>query len=373
MAANDGRTQKPTFLVLGGSGFIGRNFVDFLIKNDLVSKVRVVDKVPPQTAWFNKNHQEVFKDPRVEFRSANLISPSSCQSVFDGSQDDFQYVVNFAAETKCGQTDPVYKEGTFVLSVNCAKEAARCNVQRYIEMSSSQMYSNGKRPAKECDDTDPWTPMARFKLQVEDDLRQINGLDYVIVRPAIVYGIGDKNGLVPRLIIGGVYKCLGEMMKLLWTRDIQMNTVHVTDLCRAIWHLCRHGKTGQVYHVVDKGNTIQGKLSDLVSEIFDINHDYVGTVLSTLAKADMASVVNDINEKHLSPWADACARDGIENTPLNPYLDQELLYNRHLHLDGSKLEATGFDHLFPEVTKELLLQILHDYIEMGIFPASILQ
>lgn len=37
--------------------------------------------------------------------------------------------------------------------------------------------------------------MARFKLQVEEDLATIPGLNYVILRPAIVYGIGDKNGI----------------------------------------------------------------------------------------------------------------------------------------------------------------------------------
>lgn len=42
---------------------------------------------------------------------------------------------------------------------------------------------------------DPWTVMARFKLMVEDDLPTVPGLNYVILRPAIVYGIGDKNGL----------------------------------------------------------------------------------------------------------------------------------------------------------------------------------
>lgn len=42
---------------------------------------------------------------------------------------------------------------------------------------------------------DPWTVMARFKLMVEDELPTVPGLNYVILRPAIVYGIGDKNGL----------------------------------------------------------------------------------------------------------------------------------------------------------------------------------
>ena len=36
----------------------------------------------------------------------------------------------------------------------------------------------------------------------------------------------------------------------------------------------------------------------------------------------MTSIVEDINDRHMKPWADACQRDGIANTPLNPFIDQ---------------------------------------------------
>ena len=36
----------------------------------------------------------------------------------------------------------------------------------------------------------------------------------------------------------------------------------------------------------------------------------------------MSDVVDDINEKHMQPWSDACQRDGIVNTPLTPFIDQ---------------------------------------------------
>ena len=37
----------PKVLVLGGVGFIGRNFIAYLIENDLAKSIRVVDKVLP--------------------------------------------------------------------------------------------------------------------------------------------------------------------------------------------------------------------------------------------------------------------------------------------------------------------------------------
>lgn len=64
-----------------------------------------------------------------------------------------------------------------------------------------------------------------------------------------------------------------------------MNTVHVRDVVRAMWHVTLRSDTiGQTYNVVDESDSTQGSISALVSELFNINHDYWGTALSTLAK-----------------------------------------------------------------------------------------
>ena len=62
-------------LVLGGVGMIGRNFVKYLLDNNLAESIRVVDKVLPATAFLGKGHAEAFKDPKVEFKQGNLTSP----------------------------------------------------------------------------------------------------------------------------------------------------------------------------------------------------------------------------------------------------------------------------------------------------------
>jgi len=42
---------------------------------------------------------------------------------------------------------------------------------------------------------EPWTPYAQYKWRVEQELSNMADLNYVIVRPAIVYGPGDRTGL----------------------------------------------------------------------------------------------------------------------------------------------------------------------------------
>ncbi|RUS73109.1 hypothetical protein EGW08_019131, partial [Elysia chlorotica] len=201
-------------LILGGTGFIGRNLVDYIVRNNLAVKIRVVDKVPPQMAWLNSKHSESFANPIVEFKHSNLIHISSVEKAFCDEDGQFDFVINFAAETKYGQTEPVYKEGIERLSLNCAEVASRHRLKKFVEISTAQLYAGDKRLASEDSHLDPWTNLARHKLEVEKNLASFGpDLNYVIVRPAIVYGLGDRTGLTPRIIIGSIYRYIRQKMQ----------------------------------------------------------------------------------------------------------------------------------------------------------------
>ena len=74
-------------LVLGGIGFIGRNFVSYLVKNNLAASIRVVDKVLPATAYLTASQKEAFDDARVEFKQANLVNAGMRSNLFNAHCD----------------------------------------------------------------------------------------------------------------------------------------------------------------------------------------------------------------------------------------------------------------------------------------------
>lgn len=361
-------TEKPKVLVLGGCGFIGRHIVCELVAKNITSGVCVVDKVPPQIAWLNEKQAKIFNEDVVTFRSANLINSASCSAAF--GEEQWDWVINAAGETKTGQVEAVYHEGIVRLSTNCANEAAKRRVKVYLEISAGNMGSDETVPHKESDDCNPWTVTARCKYLVEKEIKSTPDLNWIIVRPAIVYGLSDKTGLTPRLVIGAVYRELKETMKILWDENLHINTVHVTDVARAIVWLCQQGRTGHICNIVDDGNTKQGDINNIISDIFNINHKYWGNIVSSIAKNDTAGLINEINEKHLVPWAKVCSAGGLDNTPLTPYIDQDSVHQNHLHLDGSKLRAEGFTYSVPKPTQENLMEVLMDFVTMKIFPAS---
>ncbi|KAF7722582.1 hypothetical protein EC973_002935 [Apophysomyces ossiformis] len=369
--------STSTVLVLGGVGFIGRHFVDYLVKNNLVapSNIRVADKALPQTAYLSEAHKETFA--KVEFKQTNLINPNSIQACFQRTDGkEFDYVFNFAAETKYSQVPEVYQERIYQLSINCAKEAAKRNVKVFVEMSTAEVYDSDQDASTESSKIKPWTVVAKHKYKAEEELKKIKGLNLVILRPAVVYGPGALNGLTPRLIIGRIYKHLNEEMKLLWSKDLKLNTVHVDDVTRATWHTAnwylKHGKTNDrvpVFNLADKEDTDQETINKQLQSIFGITTGYHGSVVSSFAKLNLDSVIEDVNEKHLAPWAELVRKSDIQVTPLSPYLDEELLYNNALSVDGSKIEReTGFVYTVPKLTQEKLEEIIDYYRALKVWP-----
>lgn len=96
----------------------------------------------------------------------------------------------------------------------------------------------------------------------------------------------NPNGIwsVPRIVIAAIYKYLKETMKLLWDDKMRLDTVHVEDVCRVIWTLGQSSKGHrQTYNIVDDSLSTQGSISGLLADIFDIDIDYFGTVVSNLS------------------------------------------------------------------------------------------
>jgi len=365
---------KPNVLILGGLGFIGRNFVEYLVSNNLADKIRVADKGLPELVGLSKKQSEIIKNKDVvEFKQLNLARENMVNKAFDDGGIKWDIVVNLAGETKYSQTEEVYKENIIDVSVTCATAAAKRAVNRYIEVSTAQVYDSGKKPSAEEDKLKPWTKLAKAKLAAEEELQKIKGLNLIIVRPAIVYGPGDITGITPRLITGAVYKHLNETMEFLWDKDLRINTVHVEDVCAALFHLAQQGQVGQIYNLADSNDTDQGSVNKLLESIFKIKTDFMGFLKSKAATAvAMKTVAETANEKHLKPWSELCKSMGITNTPLTPYLDEELLYNNSYSVDGTKITKTGFTYKHPEMKEADLRQTIDYFVELSFFPKGLI-
>lgn len=125
------------------------------------------------------------------------------------------------------------------------------------------VYKPDQVPRKETDKLKPWLKLAKWKLQSEEELSKIEGLNLCVLRLANVYGPYASKSTGTVLCLARVYKHLDKEMKWLWDKDLRAHTVHVEDAVRACWTAAKwrerrgrmDGQPPPVFNIVDHGDT----------------------------------------------------------------------------------------------------------------------
>ncbi|KAI2633736.1 NAD(P)-binding protein [Hypomontagnella submonticulosa] len=374
-------TEKPSVLIIGGLGYIGRFLARHIHENQLASDIRLVDKVLPQLAWLPPEFEAACSADK--FIQADASKEQALARIFDRSDGkQWDYVFNCGGETRYSQEDEVYKVRSLGLSLAVGREAAKRKVRCFVELSTGMVYKSNSAPSKEGDKLKPWSKIAVFKLQAEEELAKIDGLNLVIVRLPHVYGPYASQWVATALCMARVYQALGEELKFLWTKDLRTNTAHIDDVTRALWAIASWYDAGKanwdeksmgvtpIFNVVDKGMTTQGVVAGIIGEVFGIETGFQGSLLSNLARLNMDTVVDDVNDDVLGPWADLLADAKITRPgPLTPFMEKELLKDTDLSMDGSRLETVvGFQYQKPTITKELVEEVIESYKKMKWWP-----
>lgn len=304
----------------------------------------------------------------------------------------FDYVFNCGGETRYSQDPSVYALRSTALTTTLATYITNMKPSPVlVEFGDGMVYkppSSSTISSGGCSETaqlKPWLKIAKAKLQAEEALEKLakeKGLNYVCLRLAHAYGEYDVGFLARGLCLARVYQGLGRELKWLWTKDLRINTVHVLDVCTAAWTAAEWSTThpttpsstltDRAFNIVDDGDTSQETFASIVGAIFSIQTGFQGSIVSHFAKLNLDSVVDDVNEEILQPWADMVKKkglDGGQGSPLTPFMEKELLKDHSLCLDGGKArEVLGWRVQRPRVTEEGIREVLESYERMRWWP-----
>ena len=138
-----------TYLVTGGAGFIGSNFVLYMLKK--YDDIRIVNLDKLTYAGNLENLKSVERDPRHIFVQADICDREAVSALFE--QYDVDVVVNFAAESHVDRSiknPEIFVEtnvGGTVNMLQCAKNAWAEGEgfkagKKYLQVSTDEVYGS---------------------------------------------------------------------------------------------------------------------------------------------------------------------------------------------------------------------------------------
>jgi dTDP-glucose 4,6-dehydratase len=241
--------KNTSYLVTGGAGFIGSNFVRHLYGAGEKIHVRVLDKL---TYAGNLENLKEFKDrDDFEFIKGDICDEKAVKAAMQG----IEVVINFAAEAAVDRSidDPASFIKTDVFGVYTLLEEARKHPQlkRFIQISTDEVYGHILEGSfREGSELKPRNPYAASKLGGERlaySFFETYQLPVVITRASNNYGpYAYPEKVIPlfitNLVDGAQVPVYGEGRQV---RD----WLYVEDHCRAIKLLADRGINGEVYNV----------------------------------------------------------------------------------------------------------------------------
>jgi dTDP-glucose 4,6-dehydratase len=238
-------------LVTGGCGFIGANFVRYLLETDPAIEITNLDALT--YAGNPDNLAGIDVGIRYQFVHGDIADQALVvRLVADGK---FDAVVNFAAESHVDRsiTDATPFLRTNVLGTQCLLDAARgAGVRRYVQVSTDEVYGTlepNDPPFSETTPLAPNSPYAASKAAADLLVRAAHhtfGLSTVITRCSNNYGPYQfPEKLIPLFITN----VLADVPVPVYGDGRQVRDwIYVRDHCCAVDAALRKGQAGEVYN-----------------------------------------------------------------------------------------------------------------------------
>jgi dTDP-glucose 4,6-dehydratase len=239
------------YVVTGGCGFIGSNYVRGLLSNrwgDNVSQVTVVDSLT--YAGNLANLEPVIADPRLTFVREDIVNQKEISQILEGHD----VVVHFAAESHVDRSISGSAEfiRTNVLGTHSMLQASlNAGITQFLHVSTDEVY--GSISEGSWDEQEPLLPNSPYAAsKASSDLIArsffvTHGLDIRITRCSNNFGIYQYPEKVIPLFITNLME--GKKVPLYGDGLNVRDWLHVDDHCRGIQLVIEKGRAGQIYNI----------------------------------------------------------------------------------------------------------------------------
>lgn len=240
-----------TILVTGGAGFIGSNFINYIISNRDDIFIVNLDKLT--YAGNLKNLVKVDNLPNYSFVKGDIVNNELVRYIFEKYK--ITHVINFAAESHVDRSilgSEVFFR-TNVLGTNVLLENAKLfGVEKFVQVSTDEVYGS-LGPEGQFEETTPLQPNSPYAASKASADMMALAFHHTYNVPVVITRCSNNYGqyqfpekLIPLMIINALNnKKLPVYGDGLNVRD----WIYVIDHNKAVEFVLDKGKTGEVYNI----------------------------------------------------------------------------------------------------------------------------
>jgi dTDP-glucose 4,6-dehydratase len=269
-----------TILVTGGAGFIGGNFVHFLLS--LQQPLQVINLDALTYAGNLDTLQPLEKHPNHHFLQGKIQDHDLIFSLFERFRPDA--VVNFAAESHVDRSIDGPAEfidtnigGTFNL-LECAKEhwkslaTEEASSFRFLHVSTDEVYGSLGSEGMFTEST-PYAPNSPYSASKAASDHLVRAWHHTYGLPVLTTNCSNNYGpyqFPEKLIPLFIQKALaGEPLPIYGDGSNVRDWLYVEDHCRAIWRVLESGTPGEVYNVGGNNEMSNLEVVDTLCNLLD--------------------------------------------------------------------------------------------------------
>ena len=269
-----------TYFITGGCGFIGSNFIHYLIKNKIAGKIINLDKL---TYAGNKdNLSSIEENDNYVFIKGDISNEKVVQNILRQHTPDV--VVNFAAESHVDRSidNPLEFIKTNVLGTsNLLNETCRWiksmsiegfNDFKFIQISTDEVYGSLGSEGSFTEST-PYNPSSAYSASKASSDHLARSWFKTFNFPVIITNCSNNYGpyqfpekLIPLMVINA----LSDKKPPIYGKGLNVRDwLYVEDHCRAIHAVIEKGKPGQTYNIGGNNEITNIQIVEAICTILD--------------------------------------------------------------------------------------------------------
>ncbi len=264
-------------LVTGGAGFIGSNFVRYMLEK--YPNYKVVNYDLLTYAGNLENLKDVENHPNYTFVKGDINNRELVDYLVKTHEIDV--IVNFAAESHVDRsiTDPDIFVKTNVLGTQALLDVAKANnIKKYVQISTDEVYGTLGETGYFTEET-PLAPNSPYSAsKAGGDLlvrayHETYGLNVNITRCSNNYGpYHFPEKLIPLMITNALE---GKELPIYGDGQNIRDWLHVKDHCAAIDLVIHKGRPGEVYNIGGHNERTNNEIVHLIVENLGVSKDLI--------------------------------------------------------------------------------------------------